>query len=173
MAKYKYSSKVGENRAKAVGVSLPISTKQAIEICNMIRGMNVQKAKQLLDEVISQKTPVPFKRFCGDVGHKKGSIGAGRFPVKACSEIKVMIESAETNAQFKGLNTGFLALHHISAQKAAGAWHYGRWRRRKQKRTHIEVIVEEKVEKKKDKKEEKDKDETKPPEPSKEPEVKK
>ena len=148
MAGYRYSSKVGDNSAKAVGINLPISTKVSVEICNMIRGMNVQTAKDLLNEVIKQKRPVPYKRFNGDVGHKKGKIAAGRYPIKACTEIVKLIESAETNAQFKGLNTGSLVLRHISAQRAAGAWHYGRWRRRQMKRTHLEIIVEESADKK-------------------------
>ena len=148
MVGYKYSSKAGDNTAKAVGVNLPISTKVSVEICNMIRGMNVQSAKSMLNEVINQKRAVPYKRFNKNVGHRRGKIAAGRFPIKACTELVKLIESAETNAQFQGLNTGSLVLRHISAQRAAGAWHYGRWRRRQMKRTHIEIIVEESADKK-------------------------
>ena len=54
-----------------------------------------------------------------------------------------LIESAEANAQFKGLNTSKLVISHISANKASKAWHYGRKSRRKMKRTNVEVIVEE------------------------------
>ena len=114
----------------------------------MIRGMNVQAAKAMLNEVIKQKRPVPYKRCNKNIGHRRGRIAAGRFPIKACTEIVKLIESAETNAQFRGLNTGSLVLRHISAQRAAGAWHYGRLRRRQMKRTHLEIIVEESAEKK-------------------------
>ncbi len=155
MVKYNYSKKldVEENVAKAVGVALPISTKQSIEICNFIRRKPLAKAKQRLIEVINKKMAVPFKRFNDNVGHKRGKIAAGRYPEKSCGEILKLLESVEANAQFKGLNTSNLVITHICAQKAARPWHYGRQRRRKMKRTNVEVIVEEKaVEKKKEEK---------------------
>jgi large subunit ribosomal protein L22 len=167
MVKYTYSKKIEEeeNVAKAVGVALPISTKQSIEICNFIRRKPLEKAKQMLIDVMNKKIAVPFKRFNDDMGHKRGKIAAGRYPEKSCSHILKLLESVEANAQFKGLNTANLAITHICAQKAARPWHYGRQRRRKMKRTNIEVIVEEKAV---EKKEEKTDKETKKPEVKKE-----
>ncbi len=49
--------------------------------------------------------------------------------------------------QFKGLSVNNLVVNHISAQKGAKTMRYGR-KQNKAKRTHIEVIVEEKKEKK-------------------------
>ena len=153
MAKYNYSKKIEaeENIAKAVGISLPISTKQSIEICNFIRRKTLEKAKQIMVDVINKKIAVPFKKFSDNIGHKRGKIAAGRYPKKSCGEILKLLESVEANAQFKGLNTSNLVIIHMCAQKAARPWHYGRQRRRKMKRTNIEVIVEEKVIKKKEK----------------------
>ena len=142
MAKYSYSTAIGEKDAAAVGMSLPISTKQAIEICNFIRGKMLERAKVLLDGVINEKVPVPFKRFTDGVGHKKGKVAGGRYPKKACIMILALLNSAQANAQFKGLSGTDLLLRHISAQKAAQAWHYGR-RRRKAKRTTVEVVLTE------------------------------
>ena len=76
------------------------------------------------------------------MGHRTG-IGPGKFPVRTAEEILALIESVEANAKFKGLNEDALIIKHISAQKGPVVWHYGRLRRRKQKNTHIEIIVQE------------------------------
>ena len=93
-------------------------------------------------EVSNKKKPIPFIRFNKNIGHKKG-MGSGRYPIKSSEKILKLLESAEANAQFKGLNTADLVIKHICANKAANAWHFGRKRRRKAKRTSIEVIVQE------------------------------
>ncbi len=144
-----------EHTAKISGKALAISTKQSIEICNLIRRRKLEKAKALLNDVINHKTAVPFKRFNKDTGHKKGKIAGGRYPENACKEILKLLQGVEANAQFKGLNTANLIVSQIYANKASTPWHYGRQRRRKMKRTHVEIIVEEKTEKKKAKEESK------------------
>ena len=131
-----------EHMAKVSGNALPISTKQSIEVCNFIRSKGLNKAKDILNRVVDMEVAVPFKRFNGDTGHKKG-IGPGKFPVRTSEEIVKLLESVEANAQFKGLDTGKLVIKHICANKAAKSWHYGRQRRRKMKRTNIDIIVEE------------------------------
>jgi len=148
---YKYSIKTGENCAKAVGLALPISRKQSIMICKFIRHKHVQLAKKHLAEVIVKKRAVPFTRFNDDIGHKAG-MAAGRYPVKACQNILALLESAEANAQFKGLSTADLVVAHVSAQKGPDTWRYGRHIRRQAKRTHIEIVLEEKKTAKKEKK---------------------
>ena len=72
MTNYNYSfKKFNENMAKTIGLNLPISTRHCIEICNFIKNNSVDGAKDLLSKVIEKKVAVPFKRFTGDVGHKK------------------------------------------------------------------------------------------------------
>ncbi len=137
---YRYATKA-EKSAKAVGTSLPISTKSAIEICAMVRGKKVETATRMLEEVIDHKRAVPFKRFAhGGTGHRK-KIGPGRYPEKACGHVLNIINSAVANAQVKGLSS--LILHGISAHKAPKARHYGRHRGTEMKRTHIEVVLAE------------------------------
>ncbi|NOZ81218.1 MAG: 50S ribosomal protein L22 [DPANN group archaeon] len=133
---------VKENMARAKGIDLPISTKQSIEICNFLRGKRMDRVLAYLEEVKPGKNAIPFKRFNSDMGHRTG-MGAGRYPVKAVHEIKKVLESAQTNAQFKGLNSGSLKIIHILANKAATPLHYGRRPSREMKRTHIEVVVQE------------------------------
>ena len=151
MAKYNYTIKPAEEEhiAKVVGRALPISTKQSVEICAFIRQMSLEKAKKKLTDVINKKSAIPFKRFNDNMGHKK-EMAAGRYPEKACSHILKLLESVEANAQFKGLNTANLAISHICVHKAGGQWHYGRQRRRKMKRTTVEIVAEERAEKKKE-----------------------
>jgi|SRR3989344_894874 len=150
---YKYAMQVeNENSARAVGKSLPISNKQSVEICGFIRGKKLQKAKDMLKQVIEKKMAVPYKRYNQDVGHKTG-IAAGRYPMNASKNILALLEGVEANAQFKGLNTSNLVIKHICAHKAAKQWHYGRKRRRVMKKATIEVIVVEEGEKHKERKE--------------------
>lgn len=144
MSKYKYSKKIeNETQAFAVLRDGRVSTKQAIEIANFIKGKEVEKAKSILEEAIKLKKAIPLKRFSGGVGHRKGKIGAGRYMVKACSQILDLIKNCEANAQFKGLSSSDLIVKHMSAQKGAQTWHYGRKSRRKVKNTHIEIVLEE------------------------------
>ena len=152
--KYAFKNFNQEHMARAKAISLPISFKQSVEICNFIRNKGVNDAKKVLNGVMTKKSIIPFKRFNSDMGHKK-KIGPGRYPEKASNHIIKLLESAEANAQFKGLNTSDLMIINISANKASKTWHYGRKRRRKAKRTSIEIVVEER--KKQQKNEEKKK----------------
>lgn len=52
-----------------------------------------------------------------DIGHKKGSLGPGRYPQKAASEILKLIESAEANAEYKGLESEKMRIAHIAAHR--------------------------------------------------------
>jgi large subunit ribosomal protein L22 len=148
--RYSYSSKYDkENMARVVGRSIPISTKFSIEVCRFIRNKKTAEAKEMLKKVLGKKMAVPFKVYNKDLSHKR-KIGPGRYPVKIVGEMIKLIESVEANAQYKGLNSSDLYISHVNAHLASRPWHYGRQRRRKSKRTHIEIVVEErKAEKKK------------------------
>ncbi len=146
--KYSYQGEK-ENIAKAHGRDIGISTKHAIEICNQLRGMPLKKAKQLLSKVIKKEEPIRMRRFYRDTAHKKG-MAAGKYPINAAEAILRILKSVETNAQNKGLSTSNLVIEHIAANRASRPWRYGRQRRRKAKRSHVEIIV---AEMKKEKKE--------------------
>lgn len=133
-----------ENMSRAKGIDLPISTKQSIEVCNYLRGRWIEKSIAFLKKVEKGEAAVPYKRFNKAVGHKKG-IGPGRYPLKTSREIRKILQSAQTNAQSKGLSTTNLKILHINANKASTPLHYGRRPRREMKRTHIEVVLVEAV----------------------------
>ena len=80
--------------ARAQALEVNISPKHSVEICREIRGMELQKAKDYLQEVIELRRPIPFKRHTGKVSHRKGKgFGPGRYPQKAASKILLPILS--------------------------------------------------------------------------------
>lgn len=156
MKEYTFRNYNEEHMARAIGMALPISFKQSVEICRFIKDKNVNDAKRFLRMVMDKKLAINFSRYNRDLGHKKKT-GPARYPEKASKHITKLIEAVEANAQFKGLNTSNLVIAHISAHKAGKTWHYGRKLRRKMKRTNVEVIVEEKLKRAEETKESKTK----------------
>jgi len=139
-----------DRTAIASGRDLRISPKAAREICNYIRGMNLQKAKEVLREVIELKRAIPYRRHKKKIPHRRGLQGfyAGRYPVKAAEAILKVLEAVEANAEFKGLYTDRLKIIHIAAQKGPVIKKYiprafGRSSPYFERLTHIEVAVEE------------------------------
>lgn len=152
MPEWKYSVKGldPDRTAIASGRDLRISPKAAREICHYIKGMRLEKAKEVLQEVAELKRPVPYFRHRKKVAHRKGAEGfdAGRFPVKAANAILKILDSVEANAEFKGLYTDRLKIVHVATQRGRVIRNYiprafGRSSPHNQQLTHIEVAVEE------------------------------
>src|SRR3989338_895061 len=132
-----------KKQARAVGVSLPISGKKSVEICSSIRGKSLAKAKAFLARVMDMAEQVRYTKFNrGGTGHKAGG-SAGIYPIKSAKVILKLLNTVEANAESNGLDTKSLKIIHIASQKAPVAWHYGRQRRTKMKRSHVEIMVEE------------------------------
>jgi large subunit ribosomal protein L22 len=104
--------------------------------------MRLDSAKKLLYNVKEQKQPIAYKKFNSSASHRRG-MGPGRYPIKAAGEILSLLESAEANAQFKGLNTNDLIITQSVANEGSRPHRYGRQRRRKAKRTHVTIVVAE------------------------------
>ena len=117
--KYAYNVEDDSKKARAMGKSLKISPKHAVEICRELRGMNLEGAKNYLDNVILMKKAVPFKRHNKKVGHRKGlkNWPSGRYPVKAATQILKILENAEANAEYKGMDSENLIIEHISSHR--------------------------------------------------------
>lgn len=133
---------IKENQALARGRSLPVSTKQCVEICSFLRGKKLSKAQTDLEKVLDFKQAVPYKRHKHKIPHRSGNMAAGRYPLKASKEMLKILRSVEANAKHKGLSTN-LKIIHILANKASSPMHHGRIRGRSMKRTHLEIVVEE------------------------------
>lgn len=136
-----------DTTAKAIGRDMPISPKMSREICGMVRGMKVENAINALEEVVEIKRPVPLKRFNKRVSHKKG-VGPGRYPQKAARAILAVIESAVSNAEYKGLDADSLVISTISASLGRTIpGHmpraHGRATQWNQQTVNVEVILEE------------------------------
>lgn len=137
-----------EHSASALGNNLDISRKQCVEIGKFIRGRDIEKALGILEQVIEKKTAVPYRKYNKDIGHKKGGIGPGRYPVKAANFVVQLINAAKSNAENKGLDGEKLYIKQFMANKGNTAVHHGRHQGRKMKRTHIKIILEERENKK-------------------------
>jgi large subunit ribosomal protein L22 len=127
--------------ASAKALNLAISTKHCIEISRALRYKNTSYAKRFLEDVVTISSPVPFKKFRNDIGHKAG-MASGRFPQKAAKEFLRLVKSVEGNAQEKGLDTSNLKIIKILANKASIPQTGGR-QRHGTKRSHIEIAVKE------------------------------
>ncbi len=143
-----------ERTVKASGREVRVSHKAAREVCNTIKGMVLSEAKEFLQQVIQKKKPVPFRRFKKKVGHRHGleKAFAGRYPVKAAQKILEVLEGAEANADFKGLDPENLRIIHASAYPGMKIKRYvsrafGRSSPRFKTLCHIEIALEEVEEK--------------------------
>ena len=152
MPKWGYSfTKFDANEiAKASGRDLHISPKAAREICKTICHMKLDVAKRFLQDVIDKKRAVPYRRHNKEVPHKAGIEGwsAGRYPVKASTEILKLLDSLEANAETKNLDVERLKIVHAAAQRARLAKRYiprafGRSSPSFDQLCHVEFAVEE------------------------------
>ena len=117
MPRFGYSTNVGEPCAKAFGKEMRVSPKHAMEVCRTIKGMKLAAAKEFLQAVIVKRKPVPFKRHRKKLAHRRGAGGSGQFPVKTARAILRVLDNAEANATYKGLDTEKLRIVHASAHK--------------------------------------------------------
>lgn len=113
-------SVVGLDEARTAKASLrevDMSPKEARELAAEIKGMRLQHAKDYLQAVAEKRASVPFRRYKGKVGHRRGQMGvaAGRYPVKCARLVTKLLDSLEANASFKGLDAERLMIVHASA----------------------------------------------------------
>jgi large subunit ribosomal protein L22 len=139
-----------EKTAKASGREMRVSPKHAREVCKTIKGMKLGQAKDYLRQVILKKKPVPFRRFNKKVGHRHGLEKAfsGRYPVKAVQHILTVLESAEANAEYKGLDMERLRIIHASAYPGMKIKRFiprafGKSSPRFNTLSHVELVLEE------------------------------
>jgi len=116
MPKFGYSRSVEEPCARAYGRELRISPKDAVEICRVLRGMKLSDAKKLLKDVQKKVRPISYRRHKKKLAHKT-KMGPGAYPVKAAKEILKVLENAEANAKYKGMDEEKLVIVHASAYK--------------------------------------------------------
>ena len=150
MPKYKYSIQTDPDRsAKASAREIDVSPKAAREVCKKIKGMTIHQCIEYLENVIDKKVAVPFKRYKKDVGHKSSVIwwGAGRYPVKAASEILKVVKNLENNAENNQLQLDKCRITHAvtlqgSRQQGIFQRAQGRSTPKMRQFVHIELVAE-------------------------------
>ena len=103
-----------EDIAKAIGKEIPISPKKSVEVCTALRGMNVEDAKELLEEVIEKRRIIPYRRYRKTISHKKGGV-AGGYPVRVAKAILKILEDAQSNAEVNELDPETMRIEVIAA----------------------------------------------------------
>merc|ERR1711936_1403789 len=103
--------------------------------------------------VMGKKEIVPFRRFSGCAGRKAQSkqfkCTQGRWPKKSAEFLLQLLKNAESNAEFKGLDTDHLVIEHIQVNRAPNMRRrtyraHGRINPYMSSPCHIEVILVEK-----------------------------
>ncbi len=152
MPKLGYSFKVeDEGRvAKATGRALRISPKWSIELARELKGKKLAQAKSYLMDIIAQRRSLPLKRFNKGVAHRSDLVKAcaGRYPKKAAQHFLKLLESAEKNAEYKGLDVEKLYIKHAMAQRGPiirgfRPRAYGRASPKNRQTAHVQIILEE------------------------------
>ena len=155
MAKKTYNAqeKIKEKiTAKAIKKNANVSLKYSTELAREIKGKKVKRVKEFLQNIIDKKEFLPLRKYVKKVAHRKGDSKSktktGRYPEKTAKAFLELINSAESNADYKGLETenlfvkhafasmGYSRISHQPKGKIGG-------KRRKKKSSHIEVILQE------------------------------
>lgn len=103
-----------EDIARAIGKEMMISPRKSVEVCRAIRGMNVEDAKELLEDVIEKKRIIPYRRYRRTIAPKKGGV-AGGYPVRVAKAILRVLEDAQSNAEMNELDPEAMRIEVISA----------------------------------------------------------
>ncbi len=151
MSKFRYSFQHYDSK-KHVKASLRekgISHKHAREIAITIKGLQVDKAKEYLNSVITKKRAVPFKRYNKHVGHRSDPmIMSGRYPRKSATEIIKLLENLEANAEYKGMDLDKLKIINATVHKGTCIKRFipramGRSSPNNNFLTHVELVAQE------------------------------
>ncbi len=121
-----------------------LSWKDSVEVARFIKGMKASKAKAFLQDVIKKKRAVPLKKFNDNRGHKHG-MGPGRFPVNVSLAFLELINSAEKNAENKGMDTKGMIIQYAFANKGSTFMRPRRneFRGQERKSANVSIILRE------------------------------
>merc|ERR1711869_146532 len=140
---------------KAMGVDLRVHYNNTYETAHAIKGMNLQNTKKYLEDVLEKKQCIPFRVYKGCIGRtpqaKQFKLTQGRWPVKSVKVILDLLQNAESNAEFKNLDTDNLVIRHVEVDRAQGGRRrtyraHGRINAYMSSPCHVQMILEEKEE---------------------------
>ncbi len=67
----------------------------------------MKKPENFLEDVLSKKIAVPYRRYHNEVAHRsniRDGFCSGRYPNKATSEFLKLLDNLESNAEYKGMD---------------------------------------------------------------------
>merc|ERR1719478_437504 len=155
MVKYSREAANASKSCKAMGVDLRVHFKNTYETAQAIKGMTLRSAQAYLEDVCEKKQCVPFRKYKGCIGRtpqaKAFKMSQGRWPVKSAKIILGLLKNAESNAEFKNLDTDNLVIKHIQVNAAQQGRRrtyraHGRIGPYMNCPAHVEMILEEKDE---------------------------
>ena len=128
-----------------------ISHKHAREIGLAIKGMSLERARNVLDQVIEKKLAVPSRRYHNEVAHRsniRDGFFSGRFPKKASKEFLRLLDNLESNAEYKGMDLDRLeivscVIHKGTKLKRFTPRAMGRSSPKVDTLTHVEIVAKE------------------------------
>ncbi|CAK9438192.1 60S ribosomal protein uL22 [Lodderomyces beijingensis] len=150
--------------ASARGKGFRVSFKNTRETAQAVNGWKLLKAQQYLDQVLDHQRAIPFRRFNHSIGRtgqgKEFGVTKARWPAKSVNYIKSLLQSAQSNAEAKGLDVEKLTISNIQVNQAPKGRRrtyraHGRINAYKSSPSHIEITLtedDEVVEKATDKK---------------------
>ena len=141
-----YSIEIDPSKTSKVQArNLGISRKNSVVVGKWIKNRHVDKAISLLNEVISKKRAVPFKIHNDSLAHKKTTKGAGKYPIIVAKKFIELLQSAKSNAEYKGLDVKKLHVSHVNANKGFQYYRPRRANLRGQvgKSTNLTIVLEE------------------------------
>ncbi len=150
MRGYTYTPETGVKVARARGVEIPISPKKAYEVLNAIRGRSVDEARRVLEEAIALRRAIPFRRYNQETAHHTG-VGPGRYAVKVARSVLQVLENAEGNAEYEGLDADRLFVQVAASargriRKASMPRAHGHATPWNEQTTNLEIVLAERKE---------------------------
>ncbi len=124
----KYARKANPKKSvRAYGRNLRISTKSSVIVCKAITNTSIEKARKKLQNLISEKDDLD-----------------GKYYTKCTKEILGLLNTAESNAESKGLEPEKMVVH-ASAHKGFSYRTPRRFKlaRRTGRMTNVQVVLEE------------------------------
>merc|ERR1719238_1475369 len=118
-------------------------------------GMTLRAAQKYLEDVVEKKQCIPFRRFTGCVTRtpqaKAFKHTQGRWPEKSCKIVLDLLKNAESNADFKNLDTDSLTVAHGQVDRAQQGRRrtyraHGRIGPYMSHPAHVQLILQEKEE---------------------------
>lgn len=160
----------GQRLATARARNLDLHAKHCFEVCRAVKNKSAGEAVTYLNDVLKidsdradirkKAVAVPYRLGSGNkrkrrsgpsmVGHRKGGVGPGRYPVKASRAVLKLIESAMSNAQvmYDDVKPEEMIISHIAAHRGEirRGWiprARGRATPSNHYRVHLEIFLED------------------------------